>query len=184
MTSSLILKRIEKMVNFSSIRGSRSTLGRVSHRARPDFPEPRLSGDVAPRARVLSQAGRGADQCRLLQHSEPHNLHQRHTNRSRYHADNGRQTGGGRGCGVSLPPVMRANQGRFHHLLDELIKLKTEVERIWEGPRQTTFYSVVCSRPGCGWTASSVSLCQLNCPFCMECSSLTTRSPVWLRNSQ
>ena len=27
--------------------------------------------------------------------------------------------------GVSLPPVMRANQRRFDHLLDELLKLKT-----------------------------------------------------------
>ena len=86
--------------------------------------------------------------------------------------------------GVSLPPVMRANQGRFDHLLSELINLKTEVERIREMPRPSPFYSVACSRPGCGRSASLVSHCLLNCPLCMACSSLTPRSPVWLRNPQ
>ena len=44
--------------------------------------------------------------------------------------------------GVALPPVMRANQGRFDHLLDELIKLKTEVERI-RGAKTNPF--LLCS---------------------------------------
>ena len=80
---------------------------------------------------------------------------------------------------------MRANKGRFDGVLDELVRIKTEIAVLRARPsRPRLFYSVICCRPDCLRSASLVSICVLSCPLCLVCSSLTPSNPTWLRNSQ